>query len=133
VHVVKLLHVRDQVQDIVFAIRCGFSATPLRPGADADLRRRPDPSTMSRRSYAVWWQEGEAPRHAGKLQLGSLHMLLSGNGSGRLALALDDIVAVDYRRGELEIEQRRGPLVRIGNLDGPGVLLELSDALARVA
>jgi hypothetical protein len=85
---------------------------------------------MSRTGYAVWWQEGEAARHAGKLLLGPLHVLLSGNGSGRLAVALDDIVAIDYRRGELEIERRRGPIIRIGNLDGPGVLLELSDALA---
>jgi hypothetical protein len=85
---------------------------------------------MSRSGYAVWWQEGDAPRHAGKLLLGRLHLLISGNGSGRLAVALDEIVAVDYRRGELEIERRTGPIVRIGNLDGPGVLLELSDALA---
>ena len=85
---------------------------------------------MSRSGYAVWWQEGDAPRHAGRLQLGRLHLLLSGNGSGRLAVGVDEIVAVDYRRGELEIERRRGPIIRIGNLDGPGVLLELSDALS---
>ncbi len=90
----------------------------------------PDHPTMSGTGYAVWWQEGDAPRHAGKLLLGRLHILLSGNGSGRLAVPLDEIVAVDYRRGELEIERRTGPVVRIGNLDGPGVLLELSDALA---
>ncbi len=47
-----------------------------------------------------------------------------------MAVALDDIVAIEYRRGELEIERRRGPIIRIGNLDGPGVLLELSEALA---
>jgi hypothetical protein len=86
--------------------------------------------TMSGTGYAVWWQEGDAPRHAGRLLLGRLHLLFSGNGSGRLAIALDEIVAVDYRRGELEIERRTGPLLRVGNLDGPGVLLELSDALA---
>jgi hypothetical protein len=85
---------------------------------------------MSRTGYAVWWQEGDAPRHAGKLRLGRLHLLLSGNGSGRLAVPLDDIVAIEYRGGELEIERRRGPIIRIGNLDGPGVLLELSEALA---
>jgi hypothetical protein len=85
---------------------------------------------MSRTGYAVWWQEGDAPRHAGKLLLGRLHLLLSGNGSGSLAVALDDIVAIEYRHGELEIERRREPVIRIGNLDGPGVLLELSEALA---
>jgi hypothetical protein len=43
---------------------------------------------------------------------------------------LDQIISVRYRRGELEIERRGGPYLRIGNLDGLGVLLELSDALA---
>jgi hypothetical protein len=85
---------------------------------------------MNTNGYAVWWQEGENGRHAGKLQLGRLHLLLSGNGSGRLAVPLDHIIAVHYRRGELEVERRVGPHLRIGNLDGLGVLLELSDALA---
>ena len=78
----------------------------------------------------MWWQEAEGPRHAGKLELGTLHMLLSGNGSGRVAVPLDEIVSVDYSRGELRIERRTESDLRIGNLDGPGVLLELSDALA---
>jgi hypothetical protein len=85
---------------------------------------------MGRSTYAIWWTEGEGHRHAGKVELGSLHLLLSGNGSGRLAVPLDEIVEVDYRRGELRIERRQGDVLRIGNLDGPGVLLELSDALA---
>jgi hypothetical protein len=85
---------------------------------------------MYPRSYAVWWQEGDGRRHAGKLQLGRLHLLLSGNGSGRVAVPLDHIVAVDYRRGELHLRRRVGAEIRIGNLDGPGVLLELSDLLA---
>jgi hypothetical protein len=85
---------------------------------------------MRQKSYAVWWQEEEGSRHAGKLQLGNMHLLLSGNGSGRVAVPLDEIVSVDYLRGELQIERRHGKHLRIGNLDGPGVLLELSDALA---
>jgi hypothetical protein len=84
---------------------------------------------MRHRSYAVWWQEGDNPRHAGKLQLGRLHLLLS-DGSGRLAVPLDEIVTVEYRRGELEIERRHAAHLHIGNLDGIGALLELSDALA---
>jgi hypothetical protein len=83
-----------------------------------------------RGTYAVWWQESDGKRHAGKLQLGSLHLLLSGNGSGAMALPLDEIVSVQYRRGELHIERRNEGDLRIGNLDGPGALLELSDALA---
>jgi hypothetical protein len=85
---------------------------------------------MRKDAYAVWWQEAEGPRHAGKLQVGALHLLLSGNGSGRVAVALDEIVAIDYRRGELHLARRRGGALRIGNLDGPGALLELSDAIA---
>jgi len=85
---------------------------------------------MRKSTYAVWWQEAQGARHAGKLMLGSLHLLLSGNGSGRVAVPLDEIVSVDYRRGELHIERRGDGELRIGNLDGPGVLLELSDAIA---
>src|SRR5215510_9155141 len=85
---------------------------------------------MRHKTYAVWWQESHGLRHAGKLQLGRLHLLLSGNGSGELAVPLDQIVSVDYERGELAITRRDGARLRIGNLDGPGVLLELSDVLA---
>jgi hypothetical protein len=88
---------------------------------------------MTKRTYAVWWQEGDGPRHAGKAGIGPLHMLLSGNSRGRLALALDDIATVEYGRGELEIVRRRGLPLRVGNLDGPGALLELWDALLRAA
>jgi hypothetical protein len=85
---------------------------------------------MRQKTYAVWWQEPEGPRHAGKLELGSRDLFLSGNGSGRITIPLNEIVSVDYRRGELRIERRGGSELRIGNLEGPGVLLELSDALA---
>jgi hypothetical protein len=85
---------------------------------------------MRQKTYAVWWQEPDGPRHAGKLQLTNLQLLLSGNGSGRIALPLDQIVSVNYRRGELHIERREGPELHIGNLDGPGALLELTQSLA---
>lgn len=85
---------------------------------------------MHRKTYAVWWQEPDGPRHAGKLQLGSLHLLLSGNGSGRIALPLDQILSVSYRRGELHIVRQGAPALHIGNLDGPGALLELTESLA---
>jgi hypothetical protein len=85
---------------------------------------------MKRRTYAVWWQEGETGRHAGKLELGAFHLLLSGNGCGGLAVPLDEIASVHYRRGELVVDRRRAASIKIGNLDGPGALLELTDALA---
>lgn len=85
---------------------------------------------MRHGTYAVWWQEDDGARHAGKLQLDDLHLVLSGNGSGAVSLPLDEIVSVEYRRGELHVERLDGQDLRIGNLDGPGALLELSDALA---
>lgn len=88
---------------------------------------------MRHKSYAVWWQEGDGPRRAGKLQLGPLHLLLAANGSHRTAVPLDQIVSVEYRRGELEVERRHDVPLRIGNLDGVGALLELTHALAAAA
>jgi hypothetical protein len=86
---------------------------------------------MPRRSYAIWWNEGSGPRHAGKLELGLLHVLLSGNGGGRVAVPLDQVTAVGYTAGELTLRRRRGAPIRIGSLDAPGALLELTDMLAR--
>jgi len=85
---------------------------------------------MRRRSYAVYWNEGDGPRHAGKLELGPLHALLSGNSSGRLALPLDEIDEVDYARGRLRISRRGASTVTIGSLDAPGALLELASHLS---
>jgi hypothetical protein len=86
-----------------------------------------------RRSYAVWWSEGDGPRHAGKLVLSPLHALLSGNGNGRVAIPFDEIVTVDFARGELTLTRRRGAPIRIGNLDAVGALLELADSLRPAA
>ena len=90
-------------------------------------------AAMRQRTYAVWWQEGDSARHAGKLQLGRLHLLLSANGAGKLAVPLDDIVSVGYRGNGLDIERRGGTHLRIGNLDGIGALIELSEALSAAA
>jgi len=85
---------------------------------------------MPKRSYAIWWHEGEGPKHAGKLELGRLHMLLSGNGSARVAVPLDQITSVGYASGELMVRRRGGSPLRIGSLDALGALREVSDALA---
>ena len=84
---------------------------------------------MRRRSYAIWWNEGDGSKHVGKLEIGRLHALLSGNGSRRLAVPLDEIAAVEYRRGEVQIERKRAGSLRIGSLDAPGTLLELAHLL----
>jgi hypothetical protein len=83
-----------------------------------------------KKTYAVWWQDTDGARHAGKLELVDGDLFLSGNGSGSIAVPLEEIVSVSYSRGELSLERSNGSVLRIGNLEGPGVLLELSDALA---
>jgi len=88
---------------------------------------------MRRGTYAIWWSEGEGTRHAGKIELGPLHALLAGNGGGRIALPLDEIVSIDYSHGELRLARREAATLRIGSLDAPGALLELTDSLKRVA
>jgi hypothetical protein len=62
-------------------------------------------------SYAIWWTEADGPRYAGKLELGSRHLFLSGAGRGRVAHAVGDIEAVDFRRGELTLKLRAGRLL----------------------
>lgn len=86
---------------------------------------------MRRRTYAVCWNEGDGPRHAGKLEVGPLHVLLSGNGAGRVAVSLDELTSVDYAGGELTLRRRRGAPIRIGSLDALGALLELTDVLTQ--
>lgn len=85
---------------------------------------------MFRSSYAIWWNEAHGPRHAGKLQLGPFHVLLSGNGAGQVAIPLDEISSVDYGRGKLTLARRSGKSIRIGSLDAPGALLEVAGQLA---
>jgi len=108
---------------------CGFPARSLRPGADAIGVKEAHPLHMSRRSYAIWWNEGDGPKHVGKLEIARPHAFLSGRGSTGLAVPLDDITAVEYRRGEVRIDRRSAAALRIGSLDAPGILLELTHSL----
>jgi hypothetical protein len=89
---------------------------------------------MNRRGYAVWWDEGDGDRHAGRLDLGWLHALFSGNGNGGLAVPLEEITAIECSRGQVLIHRRDQESVRVGNLDAPGALREFAGRLAvRVA
>jgi hypothetical protein len=108
---------------------CGFAAGPLRLGADDAKAESAHSLDMRRSSYAVWWNEDNGPRQVGKFEIARLHALLSGNGSTRLAVPLDDITGVEYRRGEVHIGRRGATSLRIGSLDAPGALLELAQAL----
>jgi len=107
----------------------------MRLPTDADAARGPDahPRSMRRRSYAVWWNEGDGARHAGKLELGPLHALLAGNGGGRVAVSFDEITSIDYSRGVLRLSRRARAPLRLGSLDAPGALFELVDSLKRAA
>jgi hypothetical protein len=98
-------------------------------GADAAMVEKPQPVHMRRRSYAIWWNEGNGPKHVGKLEIARPHAFLSGTGSTTLALPLADITAVEYRRGEVQVERRGTTALRIGSLDAPGTLLELAHSL----
>jgi hypothetical protein len=84
---------------------------------------------MRRSSYAVWWNEGNGPRHIGKFEIARPHALLSGNGSKTLAVPLADITGIEYRRGQVHIERRDASSLRIGSLDAPGTLRELAHSL----
>ncbi len=81
-------------------------------------------------SYAVWWKEDDGPRHVGKLEFARLHAQLSGKGSGQVAVPLDEITSVEYRRDEVRVERKRRSTLRIGSLDAPGALRELANLLA---
>jgi hypothetical protein len=48
-------------------------------------------------------------------------------------MALAEIIAVEYLRGQLDVERSDGRHVRIGNLDDVGARLELSEPLAPAA
>jgi len=85
---------------------------------------------MRRSSYAVWWREGNGPRHVGKVEIARLHALLSGGNAKRVAVPFDDITAVEYQRGEVRIDRRGATTLFVGSLDAPGALLELTHRLA---
>jgi hypothetical protein len=85
---------------------------------------------MSRRSYAVWWREDDGRRHAGRLDLGRLHVLLAGNGNGSLAVPLEEIERVEYARGQIALHVQDGSTLRVGTLDAPGALRECAAELA---
>ena len=102
----------------------------MRTGTDAAPSVTGDSAGMRRRTYAVWWNEGSGRRHAGRLELGRLHALFSGNGNGGLAVPLDEITGLEYSRGEVVIERARDTSLRVGSLDAPGALREFATGLA---
>ena|SRR5437764_1450869 len=97
-----------------------------------------------KRSYAVTWQEPEAPAHAGKLELGAQGIALEGlANSGRPAALLIPYEELsDLRlaasgervggRPTLLIDRGDRGCLRVTGVGGPGVVSELVDALTRL-
>ena len=95
------------------------------------MRRQPEGAHSSAHAQTQLCrlvERGRRPATRGQARGRAFHALLSGNGSTRLAVPLDDITGVEYRRGEVLID-RRTTALRIGSLDAPGTLLELAHAL----
>jgi hypothetical protein len=88
-------------------------------------------------SYAVYWNEGDGARHAGRLNVEPGYAELVGHtrqgGLTRIRIAFGDIAAVRYGRGLLRLERDARPPLDIGSVDRPGALHELADRLRAVA
>ena len=84
-------------------------------------------------TYAVYWNELDGARFAGRILLsGSCAELEGGASDGRRArrrIAFDDIASVRYERGRLHVWRRSGAPLRLASLDRPGALRELGERL----
>jgi hypothetical protein len=83
------------------------------------------------RSYAVYWNEGNGARYAGRLDFDTDHAELAGRavrGARRLfEIVFADVAAVSYRSGCLRLTRSGQPDLEIGSVDGPGTLRELAE------
>lgn len=77
---------------------------------------------MSKRTYAIWWTDGDGARRSGKLELNSSVPFVSGRGSERIPL--DDAESIEYAHGELTVRFPGDRTIRLGSLDAPGALRE---------
>lgn len=84
-------------------------------------------------TYAVYWNEADGPRFAGRLTLGPTFAELAGSASrgsrSSRRIRFDEISSVRYERGRLDLLRRAGSAFRIGSVDRPGALRELADLL----
>jgi hypothetical protein len=93
---------------------------------------------MREQTYAIYWNEPDGSRFAGKIALGPTFAELEGGTSnGRCArrrIGFEEIASVRYERGRLHVWRRNGAPVRLGSVDRPGALRELAERLqARLA
>ena len=88
---------------------------------------------MQNRTYAVFWDEVSGHRFAGRLAVRPGYAELGGGGENgvksHLRILFEDIVAVRYGRGLLQIRRRGHSPLEIGSVDGPGALHEAAERL----
>ena len=88
-------------------------------------------------TYAVYWNEADGSRFAGRVSLGpSCAYLEGGAGDGRRKwrrISFDQIASVRCERGRLHVWRRDGAPLRLGSVDGPGALRELAERLQAVS
>jgi len=84
-------------------------------------------------TYAVYWNEIDGGRFAGRISLAASSAELEGGASdGRRArqrIAFTDIASIRYERGRLHVWRRGGAPLRLGSVDRPGALRELGERL----
>jgi hypothetical protein len=81
-------------------------------------------------TYAVYWREPDGSRFAGRFSLGSAYAVLDGGARDgrrmRRRIDFGEIAALRYDRGRLHIWSRDAAPVRLGSVEGPGVMGELA-------
>ena len=83
-------------------------------------------------TYAVYWNEPDGARFAGRISLGASFAELEGASDGRRLrrrIRLEEIASVRYERGRLHLWRRNAAPLRFGSVDRPGALRELSEGL----
>ena len=84
-------------------------------------------------TYAVYWNELDGARFAGRISLGNAFAELEGAADGgrrtRRRIGFDEIASVRYERGRLHVWRRSGAPLRFGSVDRPGALRELGERL----
>jgi hypothetical protein len=83
-------------------------------------------------TYAVYWNEQDGARFAGRVSLGASFAVLEGTCEGRRIrrrIGYEQIASVRYQRGRLHLWRRDGAPLRLGSVDRPGALRELGERL----
>src|SRR5437763_16790129 len=106
-------------------------AAPLRASAEAAGPRRSVADSMQ--TSAVYWNDPEGERCAGRVSLGPSFAELDGSTSDgqlrSLRLGFDEIAAVRYPHGGLHLSRRHAAPLRLGSAAGPGALRALAARL----